>query len=177
MSKWMSAAVVVVLAGCGMEPVEPYSVKTTAQPAVQVVKLPTALQPGSHLKAEPVAFAQLAPRDRVDVTFKLTEATSLNGKLLRIAVGQLGCGFNLISAGTATVANGTAQVKLTNLPSNVEELNLFIFSDADNDGLCTAADSVLEATFATTRFTSEVTLDLTRLEVGAQWLCFAFDRS
>ena len=180
MGNWMSAAMVVVLAGCGVEqsPIEqPGPAPQAEQPTVQLVTAAPAKAeaPASHLRPDLVAGPKLSTRENVDVTVQLSEASVPEGAQLRVVVGQMGCGFSPLASGSAWVNAGAASVRLPNLPAHLEQLTFFVFRDLDADGQCTAADTVWQGELDTGGVNSQVSLDLSKLAPAADWACFAFN--
>lgn len=178
MNKLISAVAAVVLAGCGLAPVdEPGSPVAYEPPTTLEARHPSRILPEiapAEARREPVAVRERVEPKGVDVTLKLTRVPGEDAKELRVLLGQSGCGFWTMGEGVANVNHGVAQLTFPGLPAHLAGVDVLVFRDVDGDGRCTGADTVWQGTISTDSFNSLVTLDLNQLEQAAEWTCWMF---
>ncbi|MBS1152465.1 MAG: hypothetical protein H6Q89_4163, partial [Myxococcaceae bacterium] len=115
---------------------------------------------------------QVLPTD-VGVEVELKGLLAAEGQQLTVVVGQAGCGFWVQASGKATVVNGVARVTLSGLPSGSQS-ELMVSLDTDGDGKCSEADTVWSQVLIVPQAHSTLSLDLSAMESGPNWMCFAF---
>jgi hypothetical protein len=189
MGKLMMAAMMTVLAGCGLGALpEQADAKLTPESMAAIPEVPyervslqaQPLAPGKDpvflARARQQFVKQQVLHDHVSATVNVAGVLGAEGKTLKAIVGQAGCGFATMGIGSATVSNGVAHVTLSGIPSDTQ-LDLVLSMDSDGNGECTEADSMWMGQLVTTQSNVTVSVDLTALEASPNWMCFAMNEA
>lgn len=178
----LSALLSASLFGCGVEmegseaSPNPYEgslmVESQNPPTAQKENVPSTVDVAHFAKTQviqPILALQQAP----GVTVSASGLSVSDGTTVHAVTAIVGCGYMVMSSGSATAQGGAAIVSLPAPKEDGYGTQVFLFADANGNGTC---DSETEAVFQAElpSGTTSVSIDATATP-AASWTCMLFN--